>query len=453
MSKKDNAMWARKAARDRHVHTKRMKRAKKRSAIPRGGGQLDAKEGSGHQIFVTTENGTTIVISGAHDMLDIKLRLADRLQVLAADIRLLHWGQELQEEAKLIPANSTLHIMLRLKGGVLSSGKAWITDADKSNATHSASWDDHLSESARKSSTEWVNHLLSINLLQYDQPAVAQLARQEGITEDQASRLIQEALWPGTHAPPRTRTERLQEVSKTFPEAMKDFLKRGGSKSLPEEEGVWAELDELLDRLCLHTIKTVAKIVNLARLHKLEFGEDGALRRTDDSTMFLPGRCVTETLVVSNLSIATRQPLITFLNSLNLKPGLKGGWPTDCEFVPGKEQLSRQDRMLGTGTASITFRRTLEGLSKIKGIYLGTTPIKIQGQTYPPTVRLDRGNRGEITPKLAFVPASDASRQSYAFVFALIGLYCSESETLAALVYLSQKTMQSQLWLNSTLMK
>jgi len=444
LSKKDNAKQARLAARDRRVRAKRMKRmkrAQKRTATLKGGGTQDANRESGHQIFVTTDNDVTIVIRGAYRVLDVKLLMATKHRVLIECIRLLQWGKELQEEARVIPANSTLQMMLRLKGGAPPKGTEWVETADKSNAEPSAAWDDdHLSAGARKSATEWVNYLLSISRLQCDQSAVALLARQEDITEDQASRLIQETLWPGAHIPPRTRTELLQEVAKTFPEAMKEFLKRGSSTAMPEEEGEWAELDELLDRLCLHTIKTVAKIVNQARIHKLEFGEDGEPRRTDETTTFLPGKCVTETLVISNLSIASRQPLIRFLQHLNLSPGLKGGWPTDCEFVPGNKRLSRQIQMKGTGSASFTFQRTPEGIARVRGIYLGTTPIEIQGQTHQPTVRLDRGNRGEITPRLAFVPSSDASRQSYAFVFALVGLYCSESETLAALVYLSQKT-------------
>jgi len=220
---------------------------------------------------------------------------------------------------------------------------------------------------------------------------------------------------------------------------MHEFLKKAG-KMIPRDDAGWTLLDGLLARLCQHTISTAAKLMNLARLQKLEFGEDGEQRRTDPQLEFRPGKGESETMVMTNLSIATKQPLMTALNNLNLLPGLKGNWKTDCEFLPGTERLTRQGAMLGTGSASVTVRRTPAGLDKLKSLYVGGTQLNIVGQLHPPTIRLDRGNRGEVNPRLALVPPSDQSRPHYIFTFALVGLYCPESDILKSMVYLAQRT-------------
>jgi len=220
---------------------------------------------------------------------------------------------------------------------------------------------------------------------------------------------------------------------------MRDFLRKGGNRQTSRDEADWSALDAILERLFQHTISTAAKLTNLSRLHKLDFGDDGIQRRTDTHQALLPGRTVSETVVLSNLTIATKQPLLTAHNHLNLLPGLKGDWKTDCEFLPGTEKLPRRGTMLDTGSASITVRYTAQSFSKLKDMYVGDSPLNIAGQAQPPTVRLDRGNRGEVNPRFALVPPGDSSRPHYTFFFMLAGLYCPETDTLAALVFLSQR--------------
>ena len=66
--------------------------------------------------------------------------------------------------------------------------------------------------------------------------------------------------------------------------------------------------------------------------------------------------------------------------------------------------------MLGTGSASITVRRIIMGLSKLKNTYVGGSLLNIMGQAQPSTVRLDRGNRGEVNLRSTLVPPGDSSR-------------------------------------------
>jgi len=161
-----------------------------------------------------------------------------------------------------------------------------------------------------------------------DQATAARIARRENISEAQASTLIQEVLFPGLQQTRTSRIERLKEVSQTFPDFMRDFLRKGGNRLITGDEENWSALDAILERLFQHTISTAAKLTNLSRLHKL----DRSLGRTNTHQALLPGRTISETVDFLNLTIATKQPLLTALNYLNLLPGLEGDWKTDCEF-------------------------------------------------------------------------------------------------------------------------
>jgi len=204
---------------------------------------------------------------------------------------------------------------------------------------------------------------------------------------------------------------------------------------------VWKERDNVV------YWKTKRKIKDdLQRVERLKGvyqafpeNDDGRQRSTDSQHLLFPSRGESETVVLTNLSIATKQPLTTALNNLNLLPGLKGNWKTDCEFLPGTVRLTRQGAMLGTGSASVTVRSTQAGLDKLKSLYVDGGPLNIIGQSHPPMIRLDRGNRGEVNPRIALALPGDTSRPHYAFVFALAGLHCPESDTLALMVYLLQR--------------
>jgi len=258
------------------------------------------------------------VLQGGSTVGSVFAAMASLAQMPIRTFRLTTGGRELRDMDAVLPINTLVFHALRCKGGAPTA--AW----QQTNQTAAASHEAALSEADRVGTLAWLHQLLSMHNLTHDQATVANIARRENISEAQASTLIQEVLFP---SPQQTRTsciERLKEVFQTFPDFMRDFLRNGGNRLIPSDEEGWSALDAILEILCQHTISTAAKLTNLSRLHKVEYEDDRSFRRTGTHQALLAGRTVSETVVLSNLSIATKQPLLTALNYLNL---LQESWP------------------------------------------------------------------------------------------------------------------------------
>lgn len=282
----------------------------------------------------------------------------------------------------------------------------------------------------------YLNHLQALTTLTEDQTTIQRLVLTFGLSESDAIALIQEIRY-GKDGPPPSRVDRLQEVGNVFPDEFGDFLKDSDQK-LPCTLTEWTALDALLERLMEHTIHTISKWENMARVYRWSYGSDGRQRPTHLRHLS-KHNSVKETVILSNLTVSTKGPIIAALLGLGIEPFLKGKQAADCDFTSGSEALVNGKIRYGTGTAAFTFYRTVAAESKCKEIYMGTKPLVIVGQHSSPTVHVCRKDYDSKQAKVTLEPPTEADASMYTFVFALAGIYGSEADILAAMTFLLQK--------------
>jgi len=138
-----------------------------------------------------------------------------------------------------------------------------------------------------------------------------------------------------------------------------------------------------------------------------------------------------DTLVFTNLTLATSGPLTRALDNANIPPGVRGTWQTACLFGPATSDWGGQ----GTGWVKVTFQRTQAASAHARSIYLNQVPLPIDGQRTQPTIQICRDGQGGHSLKIALEPFNEPSKRKFTFIVALICLFQPEGGLLRSMTY------------------
>jgi len=142
-----------------------------------------------------------------------------------------------------------------------------------------------------------------------------------------------------------------------------------------------------------------------------------------------------DTLVFTNLTLATSGPLPWALDNANIPPGVRGTCQTSCLFSPDTSDWGGK----GTGWAKVTFQRTQAASAHPRSIYLNKVPFPIDGQRTQPTIQICRDGQGDHSPKIALEPFNEPSKRKFTFIVALICLSQPEGGLLRSMTYLLRR--------------
>jgi len=142
-----------------------------------------------------------------------------------------------------------------------------------------------------------------------------------------------------------------------------------------------------------------------------------------------------DTLVFTNLTLATSGPLTRALDNANIPPGVRETWQTACLFGPDTSDWGGQ----GTGWAKVTFQRTQAASAHARSIYFNQVPLPIDRQRTQPTIRICHNGQRDHYPKIALEPFNEPSKRKFTFIVALICLSQPEGGLLRSMTYLLRR--------------
>ena len=291
---------------------------------------------------------------------------------------------------------------------------------------------DGPSDLDRSRARDWCIELLSIGQLDTNAKCIAMLSELFNLTERKASTLISEHLYgSATRAP--SLISRLKALAKRFEQEWQKFLDESRTIQ-PNTGAMWSELSRELAALMELTIGAASRMPSFAKSARFDRCSSGIPRPVNPSWSQNPGLTHSETLVFTNLTLATVGPLTRALDRMNIAPGMRGTWNTACTFSP--DTAARGES--GTGAAKVTIQRTQGAADKARAVYLGLITLEIPGQETP-TLRIFRDNLSNHGPKISLEPANEVAKRQFAFMVALISLYRSESEILGAASFLLRR--------------
>jgi len=378
--------------------------------------------------------------------------LIDRLRPEAVSRWCLLYGGKVLKPDSFIPAHlreRTLDLVGTLLGGsdrgTASAGDALADDADDDDihmnddpALDNTSRDndplsDDLSDIARVQARRWCQDLLNLGRLHTGVEFIGMLSLLFNLTESQALTLISEHLY-GSSLKKESPDELLLGLANYYWEEWSEFLVDSNTP-LPTNKAMWKELRLALQEVFSLIVGASSNEPNTTQEDRYDKNAKGLQKPFSPSWHANPSTHPKDTLVFTNLTLATSGPLTRALDNANIPPGVRGTWQTACLFGPDTSDWGGQ----GTGWAKVMFQLTQATSAHARSIYLNQVPLPIDGQRTQPTIRICRDDQGDHSPKIALEPFNEPSKRKFTFIVALTCLFQLEGGLLRSMTYLHRR--------------
>jgi len=269
--------------------------------------------------------------------------LIDRLRPCAVSRWYLLYGGKILEPDAFIPAHlreCTLDLVGTLlcgsDRGAASVGDALADDANDDNVhmnddpgldgTSLGNDPPDLSDFDRAKARRWCQDLLNLGWLHTGVECIGHFVLLFNLTESQALTLISEHLY-GSSLKEESPDELLLGLASRYWEDWSEFPVDSNT-SPPTTKVMWKELRSELQEVFSHTVGASSNEPNTAQEDRHNKNAKGLPKPFSPGWHINPSAHPGDTLVLTNLTLATSGPLTRALDNANIPPGMRGTWKT-----------------------------------------------------------------------------------------------------------------------------